>query len=157
MVFVMAAITLFAVVIIWCPQLVEEMDAAHPPRVTTRGVIARPLKRYGSNAVASACRVSRAWLYSAAPVVTGLPSRFARMVAVLRREVTRDTVRQWLRATADALSGIPPPDVSAPAETCEGKRASTPIGAVYGDAQSGLASPDSPDLRLGNPVKDRVV
>ena len=54
------------------------------------------------------------WLSSAAPVVTGLPSRFARAVAVLRREHTRDTLRQWLHATTDALSGVPPPGVSPP-------------------------------------------
>lgn len=48
------------------------------------------------------------------PVVTGLHSRFARVVDVLRRERTRDTLRQWLHATTDALGGIPPPDVSPP-------------------------------------------
>ncbi|HEV3135355.1 MAG TPA: hypothetical protein VG348_11695 [Acidimicrobiia bacterium] len=47
-------------------------------------------------------------------VLTGLPSRFARMVAVLRREHTRDTVREWLHAAGRALGGIPPPDVSPP-------------------------------------------
>jgi hypothetical protein len=153
MVFVIAAITLFAVVIIRCQEWANEMDAADPLPVRNRGVIARTLRLYRSNAIASAGRVSRAWLYSAAPVATGLPSRFASVVAVLRREVTRDKVRQWLRVTTDALSGIPPPDVSPPAEASEGERASTPVGAVYGDAQSGLASPDSPDLRLGNPVR----
>jgi hypothetical protein len=47
-------------------------------------------------------------------VLTGLPSRLARMVAVLRREDTRDTLRQWLHATGRALGGIPPQDVSQP-------------------------------------------
>jgi hypothetical protein len=104
----------FAVVIFWCQWRANETDAADPTPMRNRGTIARALRRYWSNAIASAGRVSRAWLYSAAPVVTGLPSRFARAVAVLRRELTRDTLRQWLHATTDALSGIPPPDVSPP-------------------------------------------
>jgi len=90
------AFMVFVMVIIWCQWRANEMDAGDPMPVRNR-------------------RVRRARLHSAAPVVTGLPSRFARMVAVLRREHTRDTVRQWLHATTDALSGIPPPDVSPPA------------------------------------------
>jgi hypothetical protein len=105
--------TVFVVVIIWWQWRANEMDAADPMPVRNRGATARPRprRRYGSNA--SAGRVGRAGLYSAASVVTGLPSRLARVVAVLRREHTRDTVRQWLHAAADALGGIPPPDVSA--------------------------------------------
>jgi hypothetical protein len=93
----------FAVAIFLFQWRADETDAADPTPMRNRGTIA------------SAGRVSRAWLSSAAPVVTGLPSRFARAVAVLRREHTRDTLRQWLHATTDALSGIPPPDVSPPA------------------------------------------
>jgi hypothetical protein len=122
MVFVVAAITLFAVVIIWCQQSAEETDAADLQQVRNRGVIARTMKRFWGHAVASAERLSRAGLPSAASIGTGLRSRFAEVVAVLRREVTRDTVRQWLRATADALSGIPPPDVSPPAESRSNSR-----------------------------------
>ena len=102
----------FAVVIFWCQWRADETDAADPTPMRNRGTIARALRRHSSNAIASAGRVSRAWLYSEAPVVTGLPSRFARAVAVLRRELTRDTLRQWLHATTDALGGIPPPDAS---------------------------------------------
>ena len=90
----------FAVTIYWFQWRADETDAADPTPMRNRGTIVR------------AGRVSRAWLHSAAPVVTGLPSRFARAVAVLRREHTRDTLRQWLHATTDALGGIPPPDVS---------------------------------------------
>jgi hypothetical protein len=156
-VFVGAVFTLFAVVMAWCEACVDEIDPADPVRVRNRGTIAGTMRRLWGNVAAGAQRASRVWLSSAASIVTGLASRFARLVAVVRRAVTSDTVRQWLRVTTDALSGIPPPDVSAPAEACEGERASTPVGAVYGDAQSGLASPDSPDLRVGHTVKDRVV
>jgi hypothetical protein len=122
MVLGIAAITLFAVVIILCQQWAEEIDDADPPRVRNRGDIANTLKPFWGNAVASAERLSRAGLPSAAPIGTGLRSRFAGVVAVLRREVTRDTVRQWLRATADALSGIPPPDVSPPGKAGSNSR-----------------------------------
>lgn len=80
------AFTVFAVVVFWCQWRASETDAAEPTPARNRGITARPL--------------------------TGLPSRFAGVVAVLRREHTRDTVRQWLHATTDALGGIPPPDVS---------------------------------------------
>jgi hypothetical protein len=157
MVFVIAAITLFAAVVIRSQEWANEIDAADPLPVRNRHVVSRPLKQHGSNAIASAGRVSRAGLSSVAPVVTGLRSRFASVVAVVRREVTRDSVRQWLRATTDALSGTSPPHVSPPTDASEGERASRPVGTLYGDAQSGVASPNSPDLRPGHPVKDRVV
>src|SRR5205814_5930345 len=47
--------------------------------------------------------------------LTGLASRLGRMVAALRREVTRDAVARWVRAAAVALSGVPPAQVSPPA------------------------------------------
>jgi hypothetical protein len=104
--------TVFVLVIIWCQWRANEMDAADPMPAGNRGITARSRRRDRSNAIAGASPVGRAWLHSAASVVTGLPSRFARVVAVLRREHTRDTVRHWLHAAADALGGIPPPDVS---------------------------------------------
>jgi hypothetical protein len=116
MVFVVAAITLFVVVIAWC-QEVDEIDRADPVRVTNHGVIARTVKRLCRNAAASAERASRAWLSSDASIVTGLRSRLAWMAAVLRREVTRDAVARWVRAAAAALSGVPPPDASPPASS----------------------------------------
>jgi hypothetical protein len=82
--------TVFVVVIIWCQWRANEMDAADPMPVRNRGVTARPRRRLWSNAIAS----------------------LASVVAVLRREHTRDTVRHWLHTTTDALSGVPPPDVS---------------------------------------------
>jgi hypothetical protein len=104
--------TVFVLVIIWCQWRANETDAVDPMPARNRGVTARPRRRYGSNAIAGAGRVGRAWLHSAASVVTGLSSGFARVVPVPRREHIRDTVRQWLHAAADALGGIPPPDVS---------------------------------------------
>jgi hypothetical protein len=156
-VLVIAAITLFAAVIVRSQEWANEIDAVDSMPVRNSHAAAHPLKQHGSNAIAGAGRVSRASLSSVAPVVTGLRSRFASVVAVLRREVTRDSLRQWLRATTDALSGTTPPDSSTPAQAGEGERASRPVGTLYGDAQSGVASPNSPDLRPGNPVKDRVV
>ena len=114
-VFVGAAVTLFAVVIAWCQASGDEIDAAAQVRVTNRGVIARTTRRLWQNVAASAQRASRVWLVSAASIVTGLASRLGRMVAALRREVTRDAVARWIRAVAVALSGMPPPQVSPPA------------------------------------------
>ncbi|MFL6243075.1 MAG: hypothetical protein ACJ73V_08640 [Acidimicrobiia bacterium] len=113
-VFVVAAIALFAVVIAWC-QEVDEIDVADPVRVRNRGVIARTMRRLGRNVAASAQRASRVWLSSTASIVTGLASRLGRMVAALRREVTRDALARWVRAAAVALTGMPPPQVSPPA------------------------------------------
>jgi hypothetical protein len=117
MVFVVAAITLFVVVIAWCQEVdeVDEIDTADPVWVTNRGVIARTMKRLCRNAAVSAERASRAGLSSASSIAAGLSSRIAGMVAALRREVTRDAVARSVRATAAALSGVPPPDASSPA------------------------------------------
>ena len=82
--------TVFVLVVLWCQWRANETDAGDPMPVRNRGVIARPASGYWSDAIAG----------------------LARAVAVLRREHTRDTVRQWLHAATDALGGIPPPDVS---------------------------------------------
>src|SRR5438046_2897352 len=110
-VFVVAVVTLFAVVIAWC-QEVDEIDAADPVLVRNRGLMARTMRRLGRNAAASAQRASRVWLSSTPSIVTGLASRLGRMVAALRRDVTRDALARWVRASAAALSGMPPPQVS---------------------------------------------
>jgi hypothetical protein len=114
-VFVGAVVTLFAVVIAWCQASGDEIEAAGPVRVTNRGVIAGTMRRLWRNVAAGAQRASRVWLSSAASIVTGLASRLGRMVAALRREVTRDAVARWARAAAVALSGVPPPEVKPPA------------------------------------------
>jgi hypothetical protein len=114
-VFVGALVTLFAVVIAWSQAPGDEIDAPHPVWVTNRGVIAGTMRRLWRNVAAGAQRASRVWLSSAASIVTGLASRLERMVAALRREVTRDAVARWLRAAAVALSGVPPPEVKPPA------------------------------------------
>ena len=102
---VVALFILFVVLVFWCQWWASDRDAADP----------LPLRRCWSNAIARPVRLGGAWVCSAVQVMPGLSSRFARVVAVLRREHTRDTVRQWLHATTDALSGIPPLGVSPPA------------------------------------------
>jgi hypothetical protein len=114
-VFVVAVVTLFAVVIAWCQASRDENDAADPVLVRNRGVIARTMRRLGRHVAASAQRACRVWLSSTASIVTGLASRLGRMVAALRREVNRDAVARWVRAAAVALSGMPPPQASPPA------------------------------------------
>jgi hypothetical protein len=114
-VFVVAVATLFAVVIAWCQASGDEIDAADPVLVRKGGVIARTMRRLGRNVATSAQHASRVWLSSTASIVTGLASRLGRMVAALRREVTRDAVARWVRAATVALSGMPPPQASPPA------------------------------------------
>jgi hypothetical protein len=114
-VFVGAVVTLFAVVMAWCQASGDEIDAADPVRETNRGVIAGTMRRLWRNVAAGAQRASRVWLSSAASIVTGLASRLGRVVAALRREVTRAAVARWVRGAAVALSGVPPPQVSPPA------------------------------------------
>jgi hypothetical protein len=115
MVFVVAVVTLFAVVIAWCQASGDEIDAADPVLVRNRGVIARTMRRLGRNVAASAQGASRVWLSSTVSIVTGLASRLGRMVAALQREVARPAVARRVRAAAVALSGVPPPQVSPPA------------------------------------------
>ena len=69
-VFVGAAVTLFAVVIAWCQASGDEIDAAAQVRVTNRGLISRTTRRLWQNVAASAQRASRVWLVSAASIVT---------------------------------------------------------------------------------------
>jgi hypothetical protein len=115
LVFIVAAITLFAVVIAWCQASGDEIDAADPVLVTNRGVIPGTMRRLWRNVAAGAQRASRVWLSSAASIATGLASRLGRMVAALRQDVTRDAVARRVRAAAVALSGVPPPEVKPPA------------------------------------------
>jgi hypothetical protein len=84
-------------------------------RVRNRGVVAGTMRRLWRDVAAGAQRASRVWLSSAASMATGLASRLGRMVAALRREITRDAVARSARAAADALSGVPPPHVGPPA------------------------------------------
>jgi hypothetical protein len=114
-VFVGAAVTLFAVVIAWCQGSDDEIDVAAQVRGTNRGVIARTTRGLWRNLAASVQRASRVWLSAAASIVTGLASRLGRMVVALGRKVTREAVARWVRAVAVALSGMPPPQVSPPA------------------------------------------
>jgi hypothetical protein len=85
-----AAVTLLAVTIIHSEELVDELEASHPPRVRNRGGLART--------IAALDRVLVAWLSRAGPA--------------LRREMRRDSLVRRSRALADALSGIPPSGVS---------------------------------------------
>jgi hypothetical protein len=146
--FVGAAVTLFAVVIAWCQASADEIDAAAPVRVTNRGNMARTTRQLWRNVVASAQRASRVWLSSAASIVTGLASRFGRMVAALRRDVTRDAVARWARAAGVALSGTPPPQVSPPASAGRLGRPRATRGPA-GPARVSAQAVDARDLHPG--------
>jgi hypothetical protein len=146
--FVTAAVTLFAVVIARCQASGDEIDPTAQVWVTNRGVIARTTRRLWQNVAASAQRASRVWLSSATSIVTGLASRLGRMVAALRREVTRDAVARWVRAVAVALSGMPPPQVSPPASAGRlGRPRATPSPA--GPARVSAQAVDARDLHRG--------
>jgi hypothetical protein len=149
LVFIVAAITLFAVVIAWCQASGDEIDAAGPVRVRNRGVIARTMRRLWRNLAASAQHASRVWLSSAASIVTELASRLGRMVAALRREVTRDAVARWVRAAAVALSGVPPAQVSPPASAGRLGRPCAAPGPPR-PATVNAQAPESRDLHRGS-------
>jgi hypothetical protein len=150
-VFVGAVVTLFAVVIAWCQasgEEGEEIEAADPVRVPNRGVIAGTIRRLWRNVAAGAQRASRVWLSSAASIVTGLASRLQRMVAALRREVTREAVVRWVHAAAVALSGVPPPEVKPPASAGRLARPRAAHG-TPGRPRVSAQAVDSRDLHLG--------
>ena len=147
-VFVGAVVTLFAVVIAWSQTSGDEIDTDHPVWVTNRGVIAGTMRRLWRNVAAGAQRASRVWLASAASIVTGLAARLERMVAVLRREVTRDAVARWVRAAAVSLSGVPPPEVKPPASAGRLARPRAARG-TPGRPRVSAQAVDSRDLHLG--------
>jgi hypothetical protein len=90
-----AAVILFALAVVSSEELVDELEASHPPRVRKRGVVPRALRR-AIAALGRAVLASLLWI--------GL---------ALRREITRKKIAQRWYALADALSGVPPNGVSA--------------------------------------------
>jgi hypothetical protein len=90
----LAAAALTGVVIIHSQDLVDEMEASHPPRVRNRGGFVRTLKPL----LATFRSAFREWRASAG--------------ATLRREVTRGALVRRGRALARSLSGVPPAGVS---------------------------------------------
>jgi hypothetical protein len=150
-VFVGAVVTMFAVVIAWCQASGdegEEIEAADLVRMPSRGVIAGTMRQLWRNVASGAQQASRVWLSSAASIVTGLASRLRRMVAALRREVTRDAVAQWVRDAAVALSGVPPPEVKPPASAGRLARPRA-AHATPGPPRVSAQAPGSPDRHRG--------
>jgi hypothetical protein len=90
----LAAVALTGVTIIHSQDLVDEMEASHPPRVRNRGGLARTVR----------------------PLLAALRSAFAEWRAsvgsTLRRAATRDALVRRSRALAHSLSGVPPAGVS---------------------------------------------
>jgi hypothetical protein len=89
-----AAVILFALAVVSSEELVDELEAAHPPRVRKRGVVPRALRR----AIAAVGGAVLAWL-----LWIGL---------ALRREMAPAKLAQRWHALADALSGVPPSGAS---------------------------------------------
>jgi hypothetical protein len=89
-----AAVILFALAVVSSEELVDELEASHPPRVRKRGVVPLALRR----AIAAVGRAVLAWL-----LWIGL---------ALRREMAPETMSHRWRALAEALSGVPPDGVS---------------------------------------------
>lgn len=90
----LAAAALTGVAIIHSQDLVDEMEASHPPRVRNRGGFIRSVKPL----LATFRSAVREWRASAG--------------ATLRREVTRGALVRRSRALARSLSGVPPAGVS---------------------------------------------
>jgi hypothetical protein len=89
-----AAVILFALVVVSSDELVDELESGHPPRVRKRGVVPLALRR----AIAAAGRAVLARL-----LWIGL---------TLRRAIAPERMSQRWRALAEALSGVPPDGVS---------------------------------------------
>jgi hypothetical protein len=85
-----AAVILFALAVASSDELVEELEASHPPRVRKRGVVPRALRQW----IAALGRAVLAWLLS--------------IGWALRREMKRERMAQQWRVLAEALSGVPP-------------------------------------------------
>jgi hypothetical protein len=90
-----AAVILFALAVVSSEELVDELEASHPPRVRERGVIPRALRRW----IAALGRAVLDCL-----VLIGL---------AIRSELAPERIAHWWRAFAEALSGVPPAGVSA--------------------------------------------
>jgi hypothetical protein len=94
----LAAVALMGVAVVHSQDLVDELEASHPPRVRNRGRFARAVNPMLWTVSARLRRASRRWR--------------ARVASTLRREVTRESLTRRLRALASALSGVPSGGVS---------------------------------------------
>jgi hypothetical protein len=89
----LAAVALMAVAVVHSQDLVDELEASHPPRVRNRGAFARVVNPMLWTASARLRRAVRDWR--------------ARVASTIRREATRDSLTRRIRALASALSGVP--------------------------------------------------
>ncbi len=97
--FLLAALTLLAVVLLMGEEMVDAMDESDPMRARHGGAYGPRLNRY----FRKAGRDARAW-------ITSLPGN----VAALRRGITRESLSRFTAASGAALGGIPPADVPPP-------------------------------------------
>jgi len=93
---VLAAVALLGVGIVSFQSVVDELDESDPLATTQGGALGPTIRRMLRKARASAVRTAREWQ------------------AALRRNVTRESLARLARACADALSGVPPAEVSPP-------------------------------------------
>jgi hypothetical protein len=94
----LAAVALMGVAVVHSQDLVDELEASHPPRVRKRGRFARAVNPMLWTATAWFRRAFREWR--------------ARVGSALRREATRESLARRIRALASALSGVPSGGVS---------------------------------------------
>jgi hypothetical protein len=97
--FLLAAITLLAVVLLMGEEMVDAMDESDPMRARHGGAYGPRIKRY----VRKAGRDARTWFKS-------LPGS----LAALRHQITRESLSRFTAASAASLGGIPPADVPPP-------------------------------------------
>ena len=97
--FILAAITLLAVVLLMGEEMVDAMDESDPLRARHGGAYGPRLKRYFRELGLSA----RTWF-------TSLPAN----VEALPHKVTRENLARFAAASAAALGGVPPAGVPPP-------------------------------------------
>ena len=93
---VLASVALLGVGIVSFQSVVDELDESDPLATKQGGALGPTIKRALRKARSSAARVAREWH------------------AALRRNITRESLARLARACADALSGVPPAEVSPP-------------------------------------------
>jgi hypothetical protein len=148
----LAAVALTGVAIIHSQDLVDEMEASHPPRVRNRGGFVRSVKPL----LATFRSAFREWRVSAG--------------STLRREVTRGALVRRSRALARSLSGVPPagvspvgagrlarpiaaPRASGPVRVGARKRTALPPLMARRQARASLARRPQPRRRRGDRVR----
>lgn len=89
----LAAVALMGVVVVHSQDLVEELEASHPPQVRDRGRVARAVNPMLWTVSARGRRAFRVWR--------------ARVGSTLRREATRESIARRIRDLGSSLSGVP--------------------------------------------------